>query len=190
MSKVTALLTGIAVSLTLCTAAQAATVVSGVIYEGGVGPAKHAPKADKRLGDFDAKPENDFLIVVDDISIWGGVAHSRKSRYTDAWTMDFGTKTYKGVFNWQNVEKNRFDGALIIDGETTMLEGSGSVSLTGLTGVVVFEVDPRVGKYGPKPREAATWDLQLVTAPLPAGAWLMLAGLAGLGWMRRAKARG
>lgn len=187
MSKATNLLACLAASVSFSTAVQAATEVIGVIYEGGVGPSALAPEADRVLGDFNATPGNPELIVIGDVSIWGGVAHSRNSRYTDAWAMDFGADSYSGTFNWQNVEQNPFDGELIVNGVVTKLGDSGTVSLTGLSGYVTFEVDPRKGIYGPSPREAATWDLHLVAMPLPAGAWLMLSGIAGLGLMRRRK---
>lgn len=189
MSRFSTAFFGLAAALSLSAAAQAATVVSGVIYEGGVAPAADAPDPDRILGDFNATPGNPELIVVGDVSIWGGVAHSRNSRYTDAWAMDFGDATYSGTFSWQNIEKNPFDGIFYVNGTEYELDNDGTIWLSDLTGYVQFEVDPREGIYGPKPRERATWDLQLTEVPLPAGAWLMLTGLVGLGALKRRSAK-
>ncbi|WP_425091329.1 VPLPA-CTERM sorting domain-containing protein [Tropicimonas sp. S265A] len=177
------------VAVALATPTTASTVVFGVVHEGGIAPAASAPSPDITLGDFNATAGDPLLTVVGDVSIWGGVAHSKKSKYTDAWAMDFGTDVYNGTFNWQNTRKNPFDGILKVGAATFDLGDSGSIKLSGLTGVIQFEVDPRAGIYKPSPREVATWDLQLSQVPLPAGGWLMLSGLAGLGALRRLKPR-
>lgn len=182
-------LASLAAAIALSSAVQAATMVSGVIYEGGVKPATHAPDPDRVLGDFNATPGNPELKVMGDVSIWGGVAHSRNSRYTDAWAMDFGTETYGGTFSWQNTQKNPFDGIFYVNGKEYELDDAGSFRLGQLTGYVQFEVDPRKGLYSPSPREQATWDLQLTQMPLPAGAWLILTGLAGLGFVKHRKTK-
>jgi len=170
--------------------AQAATVVSGVIYEGGVALAPGTPRPDRVLGDFDATIGDPLLLVAGDVEIYGGVAHRTTTLYRDAWTMDFGNTVFDGSFNWQNVRRNPFDGELRVGGVTHVLGDHGSIALSGLTGVVTFVVDPIAGIYGPSPDEVARWDLQLSAVPLPAGAWLLLAGLGGLGALRLGTRRG
>lgn len=183
------LIAGLALCFATAGPLSAATLVSGVVYEGGVAPASHAPAPDLRLGDFDATPGNPLLVVAGDVSLWGGVAHRRASRYTDAWAMDFGTGAFEATFNWQNTRSNPFDGLLRVGDARYALGNGGTLHLGTLSGLVQFEVDPRVGIFGPDPDEVATWDLQVTAVPLPAGGWLMLTGLAGLGLMRRRKMR-
>ncbi|MDW3221769.1 MAG: VPLPA-CTERM sorting domain-containing protein [Paracoccaceae bacterium] len=166
--------------------------VKGVVIEGGVAPAASAPPPGLKIGDFNSAPGNPLLNVVGDTQIYGGVAHRFPGEYTDAWAMDFGTNVYDIVFNW--VKKSRdFDGQILVNGVSTELSESGSLSLGRYTGLVTFDVDPIYGLFSPtrsngRSHEVATWDLQVSTVPLPAGVVLMLSVLAGFGIMRRRKA--
>lgn len=160
--------------------------ISGVVYEGGVAPAKTAPPADIKIGDFNSNVSDPTLQIVGDTSIYGGVAHRTSTKYFDNWTMDFGTNTYAGVFNWQNTSAN-FDGRLIVGGVEYLLGSSGSISIGTVSGLVTFVLDPIYGNFGPNPDEVATWDLQMTSVPLPAGIWLLLSGIAGFGAIRRAQ---
>jgi hypothetical protein len=199
-------------ALVLAAPGTAATInnASGNYIEGGVSPAAGAPVVtnDRKLGDFGPRLDDPLFKVVGDIAIWGGVAHRTTSRYYDNWSMDFGVAFYEGRFNWAKTSKG-FDGRLIIgtetdvqailngdpgalDGGTTAqvvalsaLDGEGSVALSGLTGKLTFVIDPIFGDLPNAPDEVATWDIQLSQVPLPAGAVLMLSGLAGLGLLRR-----
>lgn len=172
------------------TGAHAATVanVSGNVCEGGVAPAAGAPcPADFDLGDFNSDVTNPTLELVGDTHIWGGVAHRSETTFFDNWTIDFGSAVYAGTFNYQATSED-FDAVLTVGGtdfDFSTPPASGSVNLGNLTGVVEFVLNPIAGDFDFTPNEVATWDLELSQVPLPASALLLIAGLGGLGAMRR-----
>jgi hypothetical protein len=183
-------------------AAGAATVsnVSGTVCEGGVTPADASGcPTGQNLGDFNSDVTNPTLEVVGDTRIWGGVAHRSATEFQDNWTIDFGSKIFAGVFNWQVVlpEDDRsasgiFDGELIVGGTSytfttgdPLVNSTGSFGIGNLTGEVTFILDAVAGDFGFDPDEVATWDMELSQVPLPAGAWLLLTALGGLAVARR-----
>ena len=100
--------------------------------------------------------------------------------------MDFGSETYAGVFNWERVS-DVFEGTLTVGSTVYTIDdvAGGTIDLGDLTGLVSFSLDPVAGTH--TGGERATWDLKVSVSavPLPAGAFLMLSGLAGFAAMRR-----
>lgn len=174
------------------TAASAATFnnVSGLVCEGGVSPAGSSGcPGGLNIGDFNSNVADPTLNVVGDTHIYGGVAHRLQNQYQDNWTMNFGSMSYAGTFNWQAVSAN-FDGSLTVNGtvyDFTTPPASGSFGIGTLTGVVTFVLDATDGVFPNNPDEVATWDLELSKVPLPAAGWMLFAGLGGLAALRRRK---
>ncbi|MEJ6392512.1 VPLPA-CTERM sorting domain-containing protein [Gymnodinialimonas sp. 2305UL16-5] len=163
--------------------------ISGVVHENLVPSSAPAAAPGQVLGDFGTNPSAHVLEIVGNTSIYGGLVHANTARnqYLDGWTLDFGTGIYDVTFNWAGDQRSRFnafDGEFSVNGASTAIGESGSLTYRGLTGQVTFLIDPVAGQS--TPREQATWDLQVVAAvPLPASALLLAVGLAGLGALRR-----
>lgn len=158
------------------TAANAATMVSGNVCEGGVPPSTSSPcPAIHNLGDFGTNFNARVLELTGDTHIWGGVAHRNEAlngdpQFFDNWTMNLGSKVFKVTFNWQvkyTGWQPNFDGQIVIgdtlsggkiDGGTSyeFTSGpkdaptafSGSIDLGNLTGDgLFFSVDPIFGLF-------------------------------------------
>ena len=190
----------VALSFSIASFASAATHnnVSGTVCEGGVAPAGASGcNTGLALGDFNSDVANPTLNIVGDTRVWGGIAHRTTTQYQDNWTMNFGSDVYAATFNWQTVFANAsglFDADLTVGGVlyqfSTADAGSalgGSFSLGNLTGAVTFVFDSVAGNFGVNPDEVATWDLEVSQVPLPAAGFLLIAGLGGLGALRRKK---
>lgn len=171
-----------ALGFVLSTGASSAATV---IYEGG-GPGiqADAPTADQRLGDFGRNPARRVIEIAGDTSLYGGILHRNARQYQDAWTFDFGTGSYSVVFNYFRTTRT-YNGLLTVAGtDDYRLENEGTIDLGRLTGEVTFLIDATA--YG-TPRERAHWNVQIAAVPLPAGAVLLLSGIAGFAAMRGRK---
>jgi hypothetical protein len=167
--------------------------VSGNVCEGGVRPAPgvcNPGGGDLTIGDFDSNITDPTLNIVGDTHIFGGVAHrdTGLARFQDNFTLNLGAKTYAATFNWQAVSAN-FDGEIVVGGTAysfTTPPSSGSITIGNLTGDnIAFIIDPIAGIFPDTPDEVGTWDLELSQVPLPASALLLIAGVGGLGALRR-----
>lgn len=165
--------------------ATAATIsnVQGVVREGN-SHAAGTPAADIQVNDFNGALGDPLLELIGDTTIYGYVLHQGATTFTDAWAIDFGTGYYDTVFNW-NKNSTNFDGELTVNGVIYTLGASGSIALGNLTGVVSFLLDPIAGSFAPN--ESTFYSLEMSEVPLPAGAVLLLSGLAGLAVARRRK---
>jgi len=188
--------------------------VYGTVCEGGVDPAAisncPASAGTLALGDFNTNLQDPTLKIVGDTRIWGGVAHrnSSQNKFFDNFSLDLGTQAYIATFNWQVKNpgfRPNFDGRIVIGG--TLVGGnvvggdtetfttdvpngpdviSGSINLGTLSGDgITVIIDPIFGAFADNPDEVGTWDFELTQVPLPASALLLLAGLGGLGALRR-----
>ncbi|WP_222869619.1 hypothetical protein ROLI_011000 [Roseobacter fucihabitans] len=185
---------GITVALVLPAAATTIGNVAGV-YDESAKARSNGPITATQLRDFDETGGDPLLEIVGNTHIFGFVAHRANfsgSRFTDKWAMDFGTDTYNVVFRWDafanyNVPVE-FDGRFGMNNVYTDLGTNGVLKLGNLTGLVSFDLDPIHGNFRSTKDERAVWDIKaekVSAIPLPAGAVLLMTGLAGLAFARR-----
>ena len=177
------------------TAANAAVIenVSGNVCEGGVPPAVGAPCPSAfDLGDFNTTADDPTLQIIGDTRIWGGVANRNADagKYFDNFKLDLGAHTYTLTFNYQfksGGDDGVTDGRIVIGGVTYEWETppDGSISAGSWSGMQFVSIDPIFGDQPDSPDEVITWDLEISRVPLPAAGWMLIAGLGGLGAMRR-----
>lgn len=177
----------VAAAMTLGAPVMASTIYSGTINE-SQGNNPDGAGAEFTLSDFNTSVGDPTLTIGGDTTIFGYVAHQANStsNWLDGWSMDFGSETYAGVFNWDRVS-DVFEGTLTVGSTVYTIDdvAGGTIDLGDLTGLVSFSLDPVAGTH--TGGERATWDLSVSVSavPLPAGAFLMLSGLAGFAAMRR-----
>jgi len=172
-----------------------------VLEEGGPSsPNPNVPggpgNADVTISDFPTNPSTySFdLDVLGDTSFYGGVAHANgsSSNWVDSWTVDFGSKFYNIVFDWEPFNNNPFDGSflnILTDPDTVLTTFSGaggSTWVAALTGVVEFQVNPILPDEN-GPRELGYWAVHATAVPLPTGGLLLLGALGGLALFRSRK---
>lgn len=182
-----------AASLLMAAPATAVTILySGTIDESD---GRNAPVggADYVFKDFNTNVANPGLSVGGDLAIYGYVAHKSgsTSKWTDGWTLDFGSADYQLNFDWARVS-SVFDGALEVGGTTYALANvaNGSLDLGVLSGPVSFHLDPIAGAH--TGGERGTWVLsatKIVQTPLPAGGFLMLGAMGAFALVNRKKAK-
>ncbi len=182
----------------LAAAALAATVSIGsasaapltVLEKGGPSsPNPNAPASpDQVFNDFGQDPTALVFDGSNGISIWGGVAHQSgsSSKWTDAWSIDFGAKLFNITFKWFEDGSNAFDGSFVVDGVEAVvfsLPGS-SADIGPLTGLVEFVVNPIL----PNPAggtEKGYWEVHATAVPIPAAGILLITALGGIAAVRR-----
>ena len=141
------------------------------------------------LADFNTDVANPGLTIGGDVAIYGYVAHKAgsDSKWTDGWTMDFGSDLYQVDFSWTRLS-DVFNGVLSVGSTDYALAdvANSALDLGQVTGSVTFHLDPVAGGYDGA--ERGSWILEateIVPAPLPAGGVALMTGLAAFAAMRR-----
>ena len=175
-------LVGAVGALGLATTEEASALPYLILEKGG--PSVSNPyipgPADEIYKDFPTDPATYSFNITGDTSFYGGVAHGKDSatNWVDSWRVDFGSKSYNVVFDWQAVSKT-YDGSFLNIATNTVFttfSGTGSKWVAVLSGVVDFQVNPILPKNN-GPQELGYWAVHATAVPVPAALPLLLGGL-------------
>lgn len=192
------LFSAVAATLLLAAPASAATIggLSGFVSEGPNTFVNTGTETVRKLKDFNTNFGNPILSFADDATVFGRVWDN----YSDGFTISSGANLFNLTItatDFQAAQGNDLRFRVIVRGgsvtpniDTTVTSAGTSpiVQLTNLSGDVKIRLTA-ISTPGFQNDDNVGWAVDVAPVPLPASALLLLGGLAGLGAMKRRKAK-